>query len=123
VQSALAVLGIGCADGQNAVEAGIQQVRSRLQHDRLRISRDCVLLRDEADEYAAEDRPDGEFKPIKENDHILDAMRYMAMARPWFPQVEATAASRDLGRWTPGQALPASALRVPTTTGPMGAMG
>jgi phage terminase large subunit-like protein len=121
VQSALAILGIGCADGQNNVEAGIQQVRGRLQHDRLRISKACVKLRDEADEYAAEDRPDGEFKPIKQNDHILDSLRYLAMTRPWFPQMEALAPERNLG-FQANVALPARHLRTPTTTGPMGSM-
>lgn len=121
VQSALAVLGVGCADGQNNVEAGIQQVRGRLQHERLVISRACRQLRDEADEYAAEDRPGGEFKPIKENDHILDAMRYACMARPWFPQFEADAPLRNLG-FTPGQAPPAERLHLSPEPAPMGAM-
>lgn len=121
VQSALAVLGIGCADGQNNVEAGIQQVRGRLQHERLLISKACRQLRDEADEYAAEDRPDGEFKPIKENDHILDAMRYACMARPWFPQMETDAPLRNLG-FVPGHAPPAELLRVSPEAAPLGAM-
>lgn len=121
VQAALAVLGIGCADGQNAVEAGIQQVRGRLQHRRLLISRACVRLRDEADEYAAEDRPDGEFKPIKQNDHLLDALRYACMARPWFPQVEALAPERNLG-FVPGRAIPGRYLTVPNEVPPLGNM-
>jgi phage terminase large subunit-like protein len=121
VQSALGVLGIGCADGQNAVEAGIQQVRGRLQHRRLLISRSCVKLRDEADEYAAEDRPDGEFKPIKENDHLLDALRYACMARPWFPQIEARAVERNLG-FVPGRAIPGRYLTPAAETPPLGFM-
>lgn len=97
VQSALAVEGIYCTDGQNAVEAGIQQVRGRLQAERLWVGRNCVLLRDEADEYEAEDRDDGEFKPVKQNDHLMDAMRYLCMARPWYPSLEAAAPQRNLG--------------------------
>jgi phage terminase large subunit-like protein len=121
VQAALAALGIGCADGQNAVEAGIQQVRGRLQHKRLLISRACVRLRDEADEYAAEDRPDGEFKPIKQNDHLLDALRYACMARPWFAVVEARAPERNLG-FRPGHAIPGRFLTVPSEVPPLGSM-
>lgn len=98
VQSELARFGIFCVDGQNQVEAGISQVRTRLAHDRLFVSRDCVGLRDEADEYAAEDRPDGEFRPIKQNDHRLDALRYACMARPYDPVLEAQAPARTLGR-------------------------
>lgn len=122
VQAALAALGIGCADGQNAVEAGIQQVRGRLQHRRLLISRACVRLRDEADEYAAEDRPDGEFKPIKQNDHVLDALRYCISLRPWYPELEDKAPERTLGRWTPGTAIPGRYLTVPSESPPLGNM-
>lgn len=101
VKSELGRFGIHCVDGQNQVEAGINQVRVRIAHRRLLVSRECVGLRDEADEYAAEDRPDGEFKPIKEHDHRLDALRYMCMARPWDPIVEDEAPVRLLGRPRP----------------------
>jgi phage terminase large subunit-like protein len=121
VQAALAALGIGCADGQNAVEAGIQLVRSRLQHRRLLISRACVRLRDEADEYAAEDRPDGEFKPIKQNDHLLDSLRYCISLRPWYPEVELRAPERNLG-WRAGAAIPGKWLNPPSEVPPMSSM-
>jgi hypothetical protein len=45
----------------------------------------CTHLRAEAEEYRMEDRPDGEFKVVKELDHALDATRYLAMTRPWYP--------------------------------------
>jgi hypothetical protein len=70
---------------------------------------------------AAEDRPDGEFKPIKENDHILDAMRYACMARPWFAQMESQAPQRNLG-FVPGMAPPAERLHLSPEATPMGAM-
>jgi hypothetical protein len=79
-------LGIATIPGQNDVQAGIQQVRGRMQHGDLYLSKECRGLRDEAEEYRAEDRPDGEFKVVKENDHRLDAMRYAIKQRPWFPQ-------------------------------------
>lgn len=121
LQTSLAVLGIGAAKAQNDVEDGVQQIRSRLAEGRLWISRSCVGLRDEADEYAAEDRPDGEFKPIKENDHRLDALRYVAMARPFFPVLEARAPERNLGQV--GTFMPdSSLLTVPRESAPMGAM-
>jgi hypothetical protein len=121
LQTALAVLGIGCVKAQNSVEAGIQQVRSRLAEERLWISRECMGLRDEADEYAAEDRPDGEFKPIKANDHRLDALRYVCMAHPFYPQQEAQAAYRRLG-FTPGFAPDVRLLNPVVEVPPMGAM-
>lgn len=121
VESALARLGIYCVHGQNAVEAGIQQVRSRIQHQRIHVSRDCRGLRDEADEYAAEDRDDGEFKVIKANDHRLDALRYLAMYRPYEHVAEAEAVQPKLG-WVPGTALPAGELRPRVAGPPMGSM-
>jgi phage terminase large subunit-like protein len=110
VETALAREGIYCAPGQNQVEAGVQQVRTRIQHGRLKVGRNCVGLRDEADEYAAEDRPDGEFKPIKENDHRLDALRYLVMARAWDPIMEEHAPNRMLGQFEFGEAPPAEVL-------------
>ena len=92
---------IHCVDGQNKVEAGISQVSTRIAYGRLLVSRECAGLRDEADEYAAEDRPDGVFKPIKENDHRLDALRYLVMTRPWEPQLEDLQAERTLGKPKP----------------------
>lgn len=125
VETALAREGIYCAPGQNQVEAGIQQVRTRLQHRRLLIGKNCVGLRDEADEYAAEDRPDGEFKPIKENDHRLDALRYLCMARAWDPVMEEQSPDRTLGAYGYGEAPPADVLEAAAPIGegpPLGAM-
>jgi phage terminase large subunit-like protein len=80
--------GVFASRANNNVEAGCQQVRVRLQFDRLRINPECRGLRAEADDYAAEDREDGVFKPLKGNDHRLDALRYACMARSWDPQAE-----------------------------------
>jgi hypothetical protein len=80
-----------------------------------------VRLRDEADEYAAEDRPDGEFKPIKQNDHLVDALRYACQARPWFPLVEQSAPARNLG-FVPGHAIPGRYLNPPVEHPPLGFM-
>jgi hypothetical protein len=121
VQTALASLGIFTENGQNDVEAGIQQVRGRLQHQRLWISPECRGLQDEADDYAFEEREDGKAVPIKGNDHRLDALRYGCMARPFWPEVEASAPDRNLG-WTPGEALKAAQLQPAVSTPPMGSM-
>lgn len=83
VMDALARRGIHCVPGLNAVEAGISEVRRRLNGGSLRISRKLISLQDEAIEYAAEDRDDGVFQPVKRNDHLLDALRYGLMYRPW----------------------------------------
>jgi phage terminase large subunit-like protein len=93
--------GIYPIHGQNDVFAGVSQVRRRLQQRGLHIVEDCRGLRDEAEEYRAQDRPDQEFKVVKENDHRLDALRYALMSRPWY--VSPDAEERNLG-WVPGTA-------------------
>lgn len=110
VETALARLGIYTVHGQNSVEAGINQINSRGAHRRYLVSRDCRLHRDQADEYAAEDRDDGQFRVIKTNDHVLDAARYAVMHRPWDLVAETQEASRQLGGWKPNVAPPASRL-------------
>lgn len=121
VQAMLAAFGVGALPGDNAVEAGIMQVQQRLTWGRLRVSKDCRGLRDEADDYAAEDRDDGVLKPIKANDHRVDALRYLCQTRPWLPEIEEQAPDRQLG-WVPGQAPKASMLRRPRGGHPMGSL-
>ncbi len=119
VESALMRLGVYTTFGQNDVEAGIQQLRDRMasKTPRFWCSEDARFARDQADEYAAEDREDGQFKVIKRNDHVLDAIRYAAMHRPWFPMEEQNAPAMRLG-WTPDTAPPERLLAGPSVTGP-----
>ncbi|MFE6683941.1 PBSX family phage terminase large subunit [Streptomyces sp. NPDC057729] len=68
----------GIARADNSVGDGIRSVASALAADRLRIHRSCAGLLDELpgyvwDEKAAEK---GEDKPVKLNDHSVDALRY-----------------------------------------------
>ena len=96
VQSELMRQGIPTIAGQNDVEAGCLQVRQRVDNDMLFVNPGCRGLRDEADDYALEDREDGVFKPLKGNDHRLDALRYALMARAWSP-LQDEEATRELG--------------------------
>jgi phage terminase large subunit-like protein len=119
VQSMLYRLGIPTMNGQNDVEAGIQQIRDRIHHQRYWVSPHCVGLRDEADDYAAEETDDGSFKVIKGNDHRLDSNRYAAMTRPWFPQVEDQVPQNMLG-FQPDRAPDVSQWRPLQPSPPMG---
>jgi hypothetical protein len=122
VESALAREGIYCVHGQNDVEAGVGQMLLRMQHDRWRCSEECRYMRDQADEYAAEDRGDGKFVPVKTNDHVLDAARYVCMARPYDHVLESQAPENRLG-WQPGVAPPSSWFRGgPASSPPLGSM-
>ncbi len=124
VRSALAALGIGCTLGENAVEAGITQVRGRLRYERLWICRNCVLLRAEADDYVGKPRDDGVFEVLKQSDHLCDSLRYGCMARPFYPAYELAAPCRNLGApvFRPGHALPASQLVTTPDSPPLGFM-
>ena len=98
--------------------AGVSQVRKRLQNEGLHVSQDCRGLRGEAEEYRQEDRPDEEFKVVKENDHRLDALRYALMSRTYYVHDR----TEDLGapQWQPGQALDLSQYEPVGATAPMG---
>ena len=104
VESVLQSQGIFTVHGYNAVEAGVQQVRLRMQNGMFRVSPKCVGLREEAEEYRMQDTPDGEFKVVKENDHRLDATRYLVATRLWAPEHEEEKQKKY--QWTPGEAPP-----------------
>lgn len=84
-ESALVEEGISCVHGQNAVEPGISHVQMMLRLGFFTYSEQLGKLEDEAVEYAWEEREDGKAVPVKKNDHILDALRYVLMHRPWMP--------------------------------------
>jgi hypothetical protein len=64
-----------------------------------------------------EDRPDGEFKVVKENDHRLDALRYGLMSRPWYPLAHEF---EGRNRWTPGVAPAADFFGLERESPPLG---
>lgn len=84
--------GILTIPGQNAVEAGINRVRERLQNGKLLIFDNCVNLKKEITRYRWREAPrtgeDGKPLPLKTEDHALDALRYIVMSRPYLPHVE-----------------------------------
>lgn len=69
----------GIAPADNEVLDGIRNVASLLATDRLRIHARCTGLIEELQGYAwdpkAQER--GEDRPIKQNDHMVDALRYL----------------------------------------------
>lgn len=82
--------GINTILGQNAVEAGINAVKERLETDRLLVSPTCGHLIDEFTKYRWKEPPrsrdeDSRPKPVKKEDHLMDALRYAVMSRPYLP--------------------------------------
>jgi phage terminase large subunit-like protein len=75
--------------GQNSVTAGINRVKERLERKPpgLTIAASCTDLIDEFRAYRwktpkkSEDDP--KEAPVKKDDHLLDAMRYVIMSRPY----------------------------------------
>jgi len=67
--------GLRLVPADNAVEAGIQEVHSRLSTGRLKIARH---LTDVFDEYRLYRRNEMG-KIVKENDHYMDSLRYYVM--------------------------------------------
>jgi len=66
----------------DSIRNGINTVRELFKSNRLYIHKDCVNLIMELETYAYPDKkPDNneEERPIKENDHALDALRYALM--------------------------------------------
>lgn len=84
--------GILTIPGQNAVEAGINRVRERLQNNKLFIFSNCTNLIQEFKKYRWREAPrtgeDGKPIPMKVDDHALDCLRYIVMSRPYLPEVE-----------------------------------
>lgn len=121
VEGNLQRLGIYSVPGYNPVEAGVQDIRKRMQDKAFFLSKNCRGLIEEFEEYRAEDRPDGEFKPVKERDHRMDAMRYACMYRAWGGYVEKH--KEPQGRvWQPDHGIDLESYPQPGPELPLGSM-
>ena len=93
LQDEYARAGIAAFPGQNDVRAGINSVKTRLEHDKLHVGANCQTTIDEFRTYRWS-RPfrasENESKeaPVKKDDHLLDALRYLVMARPYVVPVK-----------------------------------
>lgn len=87
VQTLYLNAGIRAYEGQNDRETGVFEMKRRLQSDPslFYVSRDCEKFRWEIQRYRIDEKADGAFDTIKKDDHIMDATRYAAMARPLPP--------------------------------------
>ena len=63
--------------GKDSVESGISQVRNLFITNKIKIHKRCVNLIAELETYSMDVEKN---KPIKENDHALDALRYVIMS-------------------------------------------
>lgn len=78
--------------GQNAVTAGINRVKERFENNHLFIMKNCTVLIDELRKYrwSKPTRTENDSKevPVKKDDHLLDALRYVVASRPYEPTKE-----------------------------------
>lgn len=67
---------------KDSIINGIQLVRELLKQNKLKIHSSCINLISEFESYKYHDPKDGFLKetPMKENDHALDALRYVIMS-------------------------------------------
>lgn len=83
--------GIVTIPGQHAVTAGINRVRERWQRETLFVQAHCTELIDELQKYRWKAPPRSEEAtreaPIKLEDDLVDALRYLVMSRPYLPGV------------------------------------
>ena len=77
-------LGLHVVAAENAVEAGIHAIFRRLSGGRLKIFRTCNALLSELRIYRRDDKG----RVVKENDHAVDALRYLVMTGMRVAQVE-----------------------------------
>ena len=86
--------GIFTSPGQNAVRPGINRVKERLRAQKLHITSDCPELISEFKKYRwstpKRSEDDAREKPVKRDDHLLDALRYVVMSRPLAPKEDFT---------------------------------
>lgn len=92
-QSEFADNGIVTIPGQNAVSPGINRVKERLQAGKLLVTANCPELRGEFRRYrwtrdSTRSEDEARDKPVKKDDHLLDALRYVVAQRPLTPDRE-----------------------------------
>lgn len=76
--------GLNLTEADNAVEAGIYAVWERLSDKRLRVFKTLHNWLGEYRIYRRDDRG----KPVKENDHLMDATRYLVMTGVHLAEIE-----------------------------------
>jgi phage terminase large subunit-like protein len=87
--------GIRCFPGQNDPRAGFNRVKVRLENMKLEVTDNCTELISEFRNYRwAKPQKRAQSDPkedvIKKDDHLLDALRYVCMARPYVPPAAAS---------------------------------
>lgn len=81
------------SEGNNDVTSGIARLRSRFKNKQILIAANCEKLQWELDRYQyakfvnrkTADRNNPKETPLKKNDHLIDALRYLVASQPQLP--------------------------------------
>lgn len=89
-QQAYLEAGVQTRPGNNAVPSGIKAIQQLLLNDRLHIAASCEQLIEQFNRYrwksTGRSEDDAPARPVKRDDHLLDALRYAIMSLP-LPEV------------------------------------
>jgi len=92
-------LGLNLELADNSVEAGIYEAWLRLSSGRFKVFKTCKYFQEEYRMY----RRDLKGKPVKRNDHLMDAFRYGLMAiSKWTPKPAELLVVPGSGEWVIG---------------------
>ena len=73
--------------GQNSVTAGINRVKERLQANKLLVTANCTETIAQFRKYRwatpIRSENDPKEQPVKKDDHLLDALRYIVASKPY----------------------------------------
>ena len=71
--------GFRLMDADNEVLEGIRFVSIMMHTRRIKVEKRCINIRREIDSYVWDEKAAqrGEERPVKENDHAMDALRYI----------------------------------------------
>jgi len=112
--------GIPVFPAQSDVEAGIFEVKRRLEFKQIAFSKACTKLEWEMRRYRVDPKKDESFAVVKENDHICDCIKYTCAARPIAPFPRSRPEKQITG-WAPGTAPPLGQVKRRKTVSPLGA--
>jgi phage terminase large subunit len=87
VQALYAEYGLFFTEGNNSIEAGLLKVNSYVNNGKLKVFNTCVNTIKEGLNYkfpevTMDNEKNLDEKPLKRNDHMMDALRYALMRLP-----------------------------------------
>lgn len=115
--------GIYAEHGNNSRGPGIIELKRRFQHGKIKISKDCRNLIWELSRYQRHPNSEDEWAEAKgQADHLVDALRYLALARAWGEPKTSTVEYKRIGYDPTHQAPYRQERPIQTDSPPLGAM-